>query len=221
MGKISIWNLEVTKLVREFEGHDKVTSISTHNNPAILLSGGKDGYLKLWDLRKKDAVFSNKGHKGGVKAIDSKQNLSVSGGKEGSVKLCDFRKFALETISSSEKVTDVSIGPSGDRVAVVHSNSIVKIYNLASFETINTTACSKSLIIKYKPEGIFVLSPNKLTVLNTLGITHQISTKWTYPVHISPQNTVVSRELGIDLWGISNFKRKEKALDLEKLVREI
>ena len=207
--------------MRDFAAHDKVTSISTHNNPAIIISGGKDGMIKLWDLRRKDPVFSNKGHKGGVKSIDSKQNICISGGQEGSVKLCDLRKLSLETVSCSEKVTDISISPGGDRVAVIHSKSLMKLYNLVSFETMSTAVCLKSLIIKYKPEGIYVLSPGKLTVLNSLGVTHEVNTKWTYPIDMNAQNTVISRELGIDVWEIASAPRKNKGLDLEKLVMEI
>ena len=83
--------------------------------------------------------------------------------------------MALETICCNEKITDISISPGADRAAVIHSNSIIRIYNLLTFETISTVACLKSFIIKYKPEGIYVLSPNKLTIMNTLGITHQIN----------------------------------------------
>jgi WD40 repeat protein len=215
---MSILNLETLKPVREIECHEKVTSICTHNNPALIISGGNDGLIKLWDIRKKDPVFSSKAHKQAVKAIDSRQNLFVSGGKEGSLKICDLRKIGLETVCCNEKVTDLSLSPGADKVAVVHSNSLLRTYNLLTYETISTTACIKAVIVKYKSEGLYLLSPNKLTVINSLGLSRDITANWSYPLHINFHDKVVSRELGIDVWEIAPGQKKTNGLDFSKLV---
>lgn len=213
-----VYNIEEMKCVRTISAKNKIKSLCCHNNPALILTGEKDGFVKLWDLRRKDPAFEIRAHKKAVTALDSKQDFCVSGGKEGSVKVCDFRKLGFETVCCNERVTDMSICPSTDRVGVIHSNSLVRIYNLSSFETLQTLACVKSYILKYKTEGLYILSSNKFTVMNTLGLVHQSNTKWSYPLHLSSNNRVLSRELGIDVWEIHSSIRRPQGIDLDKLV---
>ena len=143
----------------------------------------------------------------------------MSGGKEGQLKICDFRKLSLETVCCNERINDISISPNADKAAVIHSNSLIRLYDLSSFETLYTVACVKSVIVKYRTEGLFVLSVKKFTALNNFGIVFQKDTNWSYPLHISSQNNVVSRELGLDVWNINAKLIKTQGIDLEKLVK--
>ena len=213
-----VYNLEELKVVKSFRCHDKVKCVTCHNSPAVFFTGGKDGFVKIWDIRQKEASFENRIHKSAVKAIDCKQNTIVTGGKEGSVKFSDLRKLVFETISSSESVNDLTLSQDSERVSCIHSNSLIKIYNLNTFETILTSACAKSYIIRDRPEGILVLSGHKISLFTTRGLVFEKNAQWSYPLCISPSNKIISREVGIDVWELKTVQLKPTGIDFDKLV---
>ena len=175
--------------------------------------------FRVWDIRQKNPTFAHKTHKLSIKSIDSRQNTLVAGGKEGSLKVADMRKMVFETVCCNEKISDLSISSNSERVSVLHSNSIFRIYDLGTFETILTSACSKSFIVKDRPEGILILSSHKVSLFNTRGLVLEKEAQWSFPLHLSPSNKVLSRDLGVDVWELRQINSRPTGIDFGKLVR--
>ncbi|CAG9332695.1 unnamed protein product [Blepharisma stoltei] len=169
-GKIIHWSLEPIKIIREYEGHDRCTALGVCNdkNSQIIASGGNDGYVKIWDMRRKIAVQSVKAHREGVNAISFHLSEMSTGGKDGTLKLWDLRKSEqCETVSKHEQINDIAIDSS--RIITVCNKTLLRAYNKETFESqyVVSAENAEKLLIYPKFSRLFVISPTSIKVFNT------------------------------------------------------
>ncbi|CAK9295546.1 unnamed protein product [Gordionus sp. m RMFG-2023] len=101
-GGIHIYDKEINKKTLLIRGHEHdVNAVAFLNASDILLSGGDDGLVKVWDRRNLNEsnpqpVGVWAGHSNGITFLDSKKDdrYLISNSKDQSIKLWDARKFS-------------------------------------------------------------------------------------------------------------------------------
>jgi pleiotropic regulator 1 len=62
---VKCWDLETNKVIRHYHGHlSGVYSLSLHPTLDVLVTGGRDGVARVWDMRTRTNVHVLGGHKG-------------------------------------------------------------------------------------------------------------------------------------------------------------
>ena len=85
------------KTVQSLKGHTaEVDAVEFAPDGATLASGGKDTFIKIWDVRTGKLLRTLKGHTGRVESLafspDGKTLATGGGGGDTSVKLWDLTK---------------------------------------------------------------------------------------------------------------------------------
>lgn len=67
---VKCWDLETNKVIRHYHGHlSGVYSLSLHPTLDVLVTGGRDGVARVWDMRTRTNVHVLGGHKGTISSI--------------------------------------------------------------------------------------------------------------------------------------------------------
>lgn len=120
---VNVWEISSCKQVASFKGHDwsqdgrikSVAITSDTENNKIVLSGGNDCVVRIWDLKSKGKLRKFQEHSSPVKAIIINENNQtiVSGDGEGIIKFWNL--WTKETICSfkahSESINSLAISP--------------------------------------------------------------------------------------------------------------
>mmetsp|Transcript_16631 Transcript_16631/g.16551 ORF Transcript_16631/g.16551 Transcript_16631/m.16551 type:complete len:189 (-) Transcript_16631:571-1137(-) len=134
----------------------------------MIASGGNDGYVKIWDMRRKIAVQSVKAHREAVNAIAFHLSEMSTGGKDGTLKLWDLRKSEqCETVSKHEQINDIVIDSS--RIITVCNKTLLRAYNKETFESqyVVSAENAEKLLIYSKFSRLIVISPTNIKIFNT------------------------------------------------------
>jgi len=135
-GSISIFDFKTTQVETTFHGHNsEVTSLIFNHDDSLLVSGGKDTFIIVWDIVSQTGMFKLSGHKGEITNLkfhtfrlplpgvtrdeededdDSKyttQTLLLSSSKDSLIKVWDHEKqFCVDTLTGfSYEVWDFDI----------------------------------------------------------------------------------------------------------------
>jgi pleiotropic regulator 1 len=67
---VKCWDLETNKVIRHYHGHlSGVYSLSLHPTLDVLCTGGRDGVVRVWDMRTRSNIHVLGGHKGTVASV--------------------------------------------------------------------------------------------------------------------------------------------------------
>lgn len=120
------------KEIHRFVGHDaKVLSLSFSPDGKIIVSGGGDGIIKLWE-RSGRLLFSIKGHELGISSIRfSPDGQSIaSASADGTIKLWNLKGQPLHTLEGHEgMVMSVSFSPDGRMLASAGEDGTIRLWN--------------------------------------------------------------------------------------------
>ncbi|NEP63169.1 MAG: TIR domain-containing protein, partial [Symploca sp. SIO2G7] len=116
----------------------RVRSVSFSPNGQLIVSGGEDGTLKLWNANGQP-INTLQGHQKLVKSVDFSPNgqLIVSGSEDGTLKLWDSAGNRLKTLrdDSREDFSSVSFSADGQLIASSSSRdgitSTIKLWSLS------------------------------------------------------------------------------------------
>jgi len=148
-GSVGLWSLETGGLRRSFAGHSGgVNALAVSNNNKILVTGGEDGTVKIWDFAtgltsgEFPLLHTLKGHDNAVLSVAISPNAAkiASGSWDSTIKIWDVNTGELlQTLSGhSQMVTALAISPDGRILASGSKDSTVKLWNLATGELIRT-----------------------------------------------------------------------------------
>ena len=148
-GSIGLWSLETGGLRRTFSAHSGgVNALTMSQNRNILVTGGEDGIVKLWNFAaglnsgEFPLLHTLKGHDNAVLsvAITPDSQKVASGSWDSTIKIWDVNTGELlQTLSGhSQMVSALAISPDGRILASGSKDSTVKLWNLETGELIQT-----------------------------------------------------------------------------------
>jgi WD40 repeat protein len=95
-GEIFVLNLEDLKPVSRIKAHDSVYSLEHHRDKKLLISGGKDAYLRFWSLTDNFKLIREiPAHNFAIYDIKRCDNFYATASRDKSIKLWDPRSFDL------------------------------------------------------------------------------------------------------------------------------
>ena len=115
----------------------------------IVVSGGYDTNVKLWDMRVKSAINTFKAHNKEITCLDISPDskIAVSGSKDGTVKLWDPGKNSLihsTKISAAAHPICCQFNPCDLTLAVGTSSKCVKYWELEDYKLVSSTTIENS-----------------------------------------------------------------------------
>ncbi len=152
---IKIWNLADGNIYKIIEDDPvnpcTIGSINFSPDSKQIVAACRTQKAQLWDVNTGNALFSLKGHSGGVMSVDFSPDgkFLASGGNDSTVKLWNRQNGSLiKTIEAHDSdVRRVKFSPDGKALASASSDNIIKIWNIPSGNLLNTLEGHRNTII--------------------------------------------------------------------------
>ncbi|RUS35630.1 hypothetical protein BC938DRAFT_475185 [Jimgerdemannia flammicorona] len=139
---LGLWDVVTGQRVKKFKGHTSfVNSCSpARRGPEILVSGGDDGCIKLWDQREKNAVdtFQNRYQITAVCFSDA-GDIVFAGGIDNEIKAWDLRKkdvvYSLK--DHLDTISGIRLSPDGSLLLSDAMDNTLRIWDVKPFAPAN------------------------------------------------------------------------------------
>jgi WD40 repeat protein len=139
---------------KPFYGHTgTVNSIDMNQDMSKIVSGSRDGTIKIWDVESGQMLQSINAHPYGVSDVEFNKsgNNIVSCGRDSSINLWDADSYQLiKNIKTNFRVNSVSFHHSGNYLAVCGNDTSVFIYSVSDLSIIKTLNGHTSSILDVK-----------------------------------------------------------------------
>ena len=155
VSKKNIYKMDINdnKIVKEFNGHKKdITSIKITPNDKLLLSGDKDGFIKVWDIETgkkiRDIEINEKGSSHGISKIE----ISSNGKYVLSSPYLNFSKEKLWEIDNGKllRIFDTGSGVRAIDIIFSSTNDLLILTSIRDIKIFNSSMEKKEI----KPFGI-------------------------------------------------------------------
>jgi len=117
-------------------GTHRPTVLAFHPKKNLLFTGGQDGKIIIWDIRKGQRIQTLSGHKGPIEALAlSKDGESLaSGGRDSMIIVwsLDRYKISKKIVESSGSVVSLDWHPNNSTLAWSNGNGEVKVWDLTA-----------------------------------------------------------------------------------------
>ena len=142
-GELWLWDVE-TGNGNELIGHDGRVCVAFSPDGAVLVSGGEENAIKLWDVGTKELVATLLGHTNVVSAVSCSPDGTTlaSSSRDGTVKLWNIHTHEeVATIRGhGGSVLDVAFSPDGQTLASAGLDHNVKLWSVMAATTKETFA---------------------------------------------------------------------------------
>lgn len=153
-----MWSLCLMTL----KGHSKeVTSVAVSPDGTRIVSGSKDGTLRVWDSGNGEVIAVLRGHPHGVRAVAYTRDgarIASGGFLEGRMCLWDATTFheLLELRGHRRSVNSVSSSPEGDRIASGSDDHSVRIWDVSTGDCLATLEGHPEAVesVAFFPDGL-------------------------------------------------------------------
>lgn len=162
INNLSIWE-PTTGNVRTFYGHrGGVNSAVINSDGTLIVSGGTDGLVKVWNIATGELEVALAGHSGAVRGIALSENgrYIVSGGSDNLVKVWTVTGDELFSIEGhTEHIYGVAFSPDGKRIASV-GDATVKVWDAQTGnELLSLDSHTQDVrCVTYSPDGTIIAS---------------------------------------------------------------
>ncbi|XP_072028247.1 U5 small nuclear ribonucleoprotein 40 kDa protein-like [Amphiura filiformis] len=135
---VCMWDVETGTRIKKMRGHSSIVNscYPARRGPPLVVSGGDDGTIKLWDTRKRGAIqsFQNTYQVLAVSFTDTSDQL-ISGGIDNDIKVWDLRKNGLlyKMAGHSDSITGLKLSPDGSYVVSNCMDNTVRIWDVRPF----------------------------------------------------------------------------------------
>jgi len=131
------------ELIRRMQGHlGSINSISIFDKGGKIISGGEDGTVRLWDLKKGECLKTLEGHRGKVLSVTviSDKNQALSSGADGTVRLWDLEKGkCLKTLEGHRGwVSSVTVISDKNQALSSGEDGMVRLWDLENGTCLKT-----------------------------------------------------------------------------------
>lgn len=131
-GKVSVWDLETGKLLRQLEGHRNTVSALKFDN-LKLITASRDETVRVWNYRTGDCVCTFRGHEGPVLSIDCNQRLIASGSADKNIKVWDFATKTCFTLRGhTDWVQSVKVHSASGTLYSGSQDGTIRMWDLAT-----------------------------------------------------------------------------------------
>lgn len=185
-GCIGIWDPRVKAAVDFIESDYPITAVALAEQGHEIYSGGIDNDIKVWDARKKEVIYSLKGHTDTVTSLqvspDSQTLLSNS--HDSTVRTWDIRPFAPEDravktydgapTGLEKNLIKASWSPKGDRICAGSGDRTVVVWDTRTGKLQYKLPGHKGTVndVRFSPDGEPVVvsgSTDRNLMLGELG----------------------------------------------------
>lgn len=135
---LGLWDVVTGQRIKKFKGHTTfVNSVQgARRGPQMLVSGGDDSTIRLWDTRKRNnvATFNSKYQVTTVTFNDTAEQV-LSGGIDNEIKVWDIRKKEiLYTLRGhTDTVTGLSLSPDGSYILSNSMDNTIRIWDVRPY----------------------------------------------------------------------------------------
>jgi WD40 repeat protein len=136
-GSIKVYSTVDYKLINEFtEGHtNKILTLKISKDSSLLISGGKDSTVVIWDFIQRKLISKLKFHKGMITALDISPDSKYMayGSMDGEVLIYNLieKKIIYELNEKSNNIISaIEFSPDGKFLAVAGMDGLIKLYDL-------------------------------------------------------------------------------------------
>ncbi|MBT4286310.1 MAG: hypothetical protein HOD92_03165 [Deltaproteobacteria bacterium] len=145
--EIRLWdrrkNSEEDNLYISLKGHrGKINSIDYHPSQNLLISGGADKYIMLWNLDQNKFIYKNMGHKGQINSIrfSAAGDKYATGSMDRTVKIWNLKNNRLLlTLNKHQRgIREVAFSPDGKTLASVSDDKKVILWDVQTGKALKT-----------------------------------------------------------------------------------
>ena len=156
------------------EAHsDYITCQATSiDNETMLLTGSRDGTVKLWDTRAPKPQASNLSyHKSAVTSISTVRDVVATGSLDRKVALWDIRKLSAPTMEKKFCVPVLRVSCGVNATAVVSTTTTISVLTLDPLEVqdIQTNVCYHELRQNTETSVVFAAGEGQLVDMYSLN----------------------------------------------------
>lgn len=163
---IKVYSTKGNKLLNEFKnGHKRqILAIDISKDSTLLVSGGKDSTIVIWDFVNNKILKSLTYQKGIITSvrISPDKRYLISGGTDKKVFLYDIEKDKVmhEFSDHSDDITSVKFSPDGKLIASASGDGLINIYNIENFKLITSLKKHRSWVrdISFSGDSIRLIS---------------------------------------------------------------
>lgn len=162
---IKVYSTNSKELISEFEnGHKgQILTIDISKDSTLLVSGGKDSTIVIWDFINKKILKSLKYHKGIITSIkiSSDGRFLASGGTDKKVYLFDLKlNQVLNEFADTDIVTSVTFSPDGELIVTAGADRLINVYSVESGKLLKSFKGNRSWIrdIDVSKNGTMLIS---------------------------------------------------------------
>lgn len=204
---IKVFATESQQLLQEFDSRTKgqILTLDISDDNTLLVSGGKDSTVTIWDFPNNKLLKSVPGRNGMVTSVNiSPDNRWIAfGGTDDKVILYDLQTHSIthEFTDHSDDVTSVSFNHDGSLLASASADKTIKIYDLSNFTIIASLTGHSRWVrdLAFSGDGKTLISCGDDRRVITWNVTNlqqiyakqtiRAGTNWLLSVDIHPDNT--------------------------------
>jgi len=163
---IKVFRTGSKELIGEFKnGHkSQILTIDISKDSSLLVSGGKDSTLIIWDFINKKILKSLTWQKGIITSVQISPNgkFLISGGTDNKVYLYDIKKNSVigEFTKHTNNITSVAFTPDGKYFASSSGDKSINIYDTEKGKLISTLIGHRNWVraISFSKDGCRLIS---------------------------------------------------------------
>lgn len=163
---IKVYSTNSKVLLNEFKnGHkSQILSIDISKDSTLLVSGGKDSTIVIWDFANKKILKSLTYHTGIITSVQVSPNNKylVSGGTDNKIYLYDIEKDQVmkEFTDHTDDITSVKFSPDGKLIASSSGDKLINIYEVKNRKLITPLIGHRNWVrdISFSPDGTKLIS---------------------------------------------------------------
>jgi WD40 repeat protein/cellulose biosynthesis protein BcsQ len=229
---IRLWEVSKGECRKVFRGHThRLRSIAFNRDGNIMVSGGWDQKLKLWDIKQGDeSLRTLQGWTDWVCSVDISPdgNFIVSGSEENLIYLWDIStKKPFKTFEGHTNwIWTVAFSPDGELLASGSFDRTVKLWDIKTGRCIHTLKGHDNWIwaVAFSPDGKLLASGSDDKIVKIWDVktgkehctfTGGGNSEWVRTVAFHPDNQLLasgSDDCKVRIWDVMNPDQKPKVL---------